>query len=96
MKRLINIVFLMVSFLVQAQVTFNAIDLDAIAKAERDANFGKLSPRAIETISNFDVKYYRCRWNINPAIREISGSVTTFFTPTEPGIDSLIFDLHQK
>lgn len=29
---------------------------------------------------NFNVDYYRCNWNINPAVRYISGSVTSYFT----------------
>ncbi|RYF90988.1 MAG: T9SS type A sorting domain-containing protein [Chitinophagaceae bacterium] len=29
---------------------------------------------------NFDVKYYRCRWQIDPAIRYINGSITVYFT----------------
>ena len=29
---------------------------------------------------NFDVKYYRCVWKLDPAVRYISGSVTIYFT----------------
>lgn len=29
---------------------------------------------------NFDVKYYRCVWELDPAVRYISGSVTVYFT----------------
>ena len=32
--------------------------------------------------NNFDVKYYRCEWEVNPAIRYISGKVTIYFTVT--------------
>lgn len=32
--------------------------------------------------NNFDVHYYRCRWEIDPAVRYISGSVTVYYTIT--------------
>jgi aminopeptidase N len=34
--------------------------------------------------NNFDVKYYRCQWELDPAVRYISGSVTVYFTTTAP------------
>ncbi|RYY69768.1 MAG: T9SS type A sorting domain-containing protein [Chitinophagaceae bacterium] len=34
--------------------------------------------------ANFDVNYYRCRWEVDPAVRYISGSVTLYFTLTAP------------
>lgn len=53
--------------------------------------------------NNFEVHYYRCNWNINPAVRQISGSVTSYFRLTQAAanivydftnqltIDSIIF-----
>ncbi|MBK7432871.1 MAG: T9SS type A sorting domain-containing protein [Chitinophagaceae bacterium] len=32
--------------------------------------------------NNFDVKYYRCDWEVNPAVRFIKGSVTIYFVMT--------------
>lgn len=32
--------------------------------------------------NNFDVHYYRCEWSVDPAIRYISGAVTSYFTIT--------------
>lgn len=32
--------------------------------------------------NNFTVSYYRCRWTIDPAVRYISGSVTSYFKTT--------------
>ncbi len=40
---------------------------------------------------NYDVKYYCCRWNINPAVNFISGNITTYFMPQSP-LDSLQLD----
>jgi aminopeptidase N len=95
MKKVLTLVFLLISGYLQSQGTFNDNDLDAIVKGERDAHAGKLSGRAHETAANFDVKWYRCYWNIDPAIREISGNVTTLFVPGAQGLDSLVLDLNQ-
>ncbi len=41
---------------------------------------------AIELITsasnNYDVKYYRCEWEVNPAVRFITGKVTLYFVVT--------------
>lgn len=41
---------------------------------------------------NFDVSYYRCAWNLDPAVRFISGSVSSYFTITS-ATASITFDL---
>ncbi len=93
MKRSILFACLLVTGLLQAQVTFNPDDLHTIAKAEQDAHAGKLTPVSPASTNNYDVNWYRCLWNIDPAIREISGNITTQFTPSGAGLDSLAFDL---
>jgi len=32
--------------------------------------------------NNYDVKYYRCEWEVNPAVRFITGKVTVYFIIT--------------
>jgi aminopeptidase N len=32
--------------------------------------------------NNYDVKYYRCEWEVNPAVRYIAGKVTVYFVIT--------------
>jgi len=85
---------LLVPALLQAQVTFHAGDLMTIVKAEQDAYAGKLFQRDPSNTDNYDVQWYKCNWNIDPPVREISGSVTTLFIPGMPGIDTLILDMN--
>lgn len=87
---------LFISALLHAQVSFNATDLAVISNEEQTANAWKLFPGSPETQTNYDVKWYRCCWNIDPGIREISGNVTTLFTPEQADIDSLVLDLSQE
>ncbi|MCE6987549.1 M1 family aminopeptidase [Dyadobacter sp. CY323] len=42
--------------------------------------------------NNFDVKYYRCEWEVDPAIRAIKGTVTTHFVTTAISND-IVLDL---
>lgn len=41
---------------------------------------------------NFDVKYYRCQWEVDPAVRFIKGIITVYFTVNIPST-SITFDL---
>jgi aminopeptidase N len=41
---------------------------------------------------NFDVKYYRCQWEVDPAVRYIKGAVTVYFTLNSPST-SITLDL---
>ena len=40
----------------------------------------------------FDVKYYRCEWTIDPAIRYISGKVTVYYV-AKTAINTISLDL---
>ena len=44
---------------------------------------GNNIPGSITSASNnYDVKYYRCEWEVNPAVRYIAGKVTVYFVIT--------------
>jgi aminopeptidase N len=95
MNRALTFVCLLFAGLLQGQAPFNADDLKAIALEERDAGARKIFPANRETSTNYDVKWYRCCWTIDPAIKEIAGNVTTLFTPVVQRLDSLAFDMNQ-
>jgi aminopeptidase N len=42
--------------------------------------------------NNFNVTFYRCEWTVDPAIRYISGAVTSYFTIVSSAAD-IVFDL---
>lgn len=48
--------------------------------------------RSSQASDNFDVKYYRCEWTIDPSVRFIEGKVTVYFT-TSIATNSISFDL---
>lgn len=74
----------------QAQADFETKDIAAMEAAAHSR-----LPMGVERVlssNNFDVNYYRCRWEIDPAVRYISGSVTTYYTITLAGT-SITLDL---
>jgi aminopeptidase N len=84
------IFFLSLSFFLQLNAQrYNTVldEMKAHARQERD-RFARLNGNQqtmnMGTLAsaNFDVKHYRCEWQIDPAIKFIAGKVTTTFTTT--------------
>jgi aminopeptidase N len=75
-------------------------DLSTIIENEKKAYSRLNSPKPLGTNqdvnfapnSNFDVKFYRCEWEVTPAIRYINGKVTVYYTITS-ATNTIIFDL---
>ncbi|MDQ6763373.1 MAG: peptidase M1, partial [Bacteroidota bacterium] len=66
--------------------------VDNIALAEGNA-YSRLSlANATSASTNFDIKYYRCEWAIDPSTRYISGKITSYFIITS-NTDNISFDL---
>ncbi len=76
-----------------AQSTDHCKDLEDIVAIER-ANHERLmsADNATAASNNFDVKYYRCEWEVDPAVRYIKGKVTVYFTITS-ATNTISFDL---
>ncbi len=76
------------AFLLLASITANAQidedrckDIKAIATMEGLAHQRLGDPQTLSIASaNFDVKYYRCEWEVDPAVRYIKGKVTIYYT----------------
>ena len=67
--------------------------IDTIASYESQS-FSRISSQNEVTAAsaNFDVKYYRCEWQIDPATRYISGKITSYFVAAS-SCDSITYDL---
>ena len=59
-------------------------DIALMEQAAHQRNMaGNISMESITSASNnYDVKYYRCEWEVNPAVRFITGKVTVYFVIT--------------
>ncbi|MEP7253016.1 MAG: M1 family aminopeptidase [Ginsengibacter sp.] len=93
MRFLLIILILFVSKVYGQEVKNYCKLIDTIAFYERQT-FSRLSSQdeATSASGNFDVKYYRCEWQVDPAIRYISGKVTSYFIVTTSS-DSITYDL---
>ncbi|MCW3084454.1 MAG: aminopeptidase [Bacteroidetes bacterium] len=43
--------------------------------------------------NNYDLKYHRCEWWVDPAVDWIKGVITSYFLPTVSGFNTMQFDL---
>ena len=95
MKKIFVLLFLVsLTPALRAQQGFDAGELDAIARGERESAASLFRPARPETGGNYDVSWYGCNWNIDPGVRIISGSVTMLFRTTGAGASSVTMDLH--
>ncbi len=88
MKIRLLICILSISLLTKAQ---NSISADTIPGLEQKAQAKKL--KALSNVgSNYDIKYHRCIWEIDPAISYIKGNITSYFKPLVTGFNQMEFD----
>jgi aminopeptidase N len=68
----------------------------ALAEQLRHARLGPTgntgTENIINAVSNFDAKYYRCEWEVDPAVRFIKGKITVYYIVTATG-NSISLDL---
>lgn len=82
--------FCSVSYAQQSQEIF---DINDIAFFESNAHNREMySKHAASASSNFDINYYRCEWETDPAVRYIKGKITSYFIITSTSY-FITFDL---
>jgi aminopeptidase N len=69
-------------------------DVESIARMEMQAHQNQFTGNMGESLAsdNFDVKYYRCEWEVDPAVRFIAGKVTVYYKVSNPA-SFIILDL---
>lgn len=81
------------TFLIKAQTPVNkykALDIPAMEQKAQAAKFRSVLSGAS---NNYDLKYHRCEWEIDPAVFYIKGAITSYFKPTVSGFNLMEFDL---
>jgi len=68
-------------------------DLHEIVDAERRNHADKLSFRSSPFTDNYDLKYHRLEWTVDPAQLYISGAVTSYFEAITADFQEVNFDL---
>jgi len=60
---------------------------------EREHHHQIIDFKANPLTQNYDLKYHRLEWEVDPAILYISGSITSYFIPTSVDFSQINFDL---
>ncbi len=89
------LIFILFGFSVLAQ-DFDPKFTDKIAKAEQRNFKLKTGFSESDNYALYDLVYQRMEWNVDPAIKYISGSVTSYFTSNTEGLNSIEFDLSSE
>src|SRR5690242_9257922 len=91
--RIFLLCLLLVSLNAFAQQNNEGKTIPDIAAMERQGHLRIAAAAAATAASaNFDVKYYRCEWEVDPAVRYIKGTVTVYYVVTV-ATNSLALDL---
>ena len=69
----------------------NYFGLEEIAKSEAKAYHNK-GLKGVPQAANYDLKYHRLEWQIDPEVYYIKGSVTSHFVPVVSGFNEIYFD----
>jgi hypothetical protein len=90
--KLILPLLILFSFTSKAQIDFQPDKTQAALIAAEQCRHSRLygeGPSGVQGLTgastNFNVHYYRCEWEVDPAIRYINGKVTVYFTMTAAG-----------
>jgi aminopeptidase N len=94
MKKIITVfVFIIYSFSSFSQIAPQKDFTDKLSAADKKIAEKFLKGPRTYNGDNYDLKYHRMNWNIDPDTLFISGEVTTYFKTTKPSVSQITFDL---
>ncbi len=71
-------------------------DMENKIQHERAHHQQTLNFKANPLTQNYDLKYHRLVWEVDPAVLYISGAITSYFVPTGDNFNQLNFDLEDN
>lgn len=74
---------------------FDPDEMDCLIECEKMRHNDVRSALGSRALDNCDIVYHRCNWQVDPAVYQIAGSVTTYFVPYASQ-SSIEFDLSQS
>ena len=84
--------FLTLGVFAQKESYYKDSYLKELIDVERNTGLKKMMLQRSPNSVNYDVKYHRLEWNVDPSQASISGTVTTYFKATE-NMNSITFDM---
>lgn len=71
---------------------FNEKEFQQLVEAEAKSYQKKQINKGVPQAVNYDLKYHRLEWQIDPEIYYITGAVTSYFVPVVAGFNEIYFD----
>jgi aminopeptidase N len=93
MKPIFTTLLIILSYYLFAQEAGHCKDPEDIAALEARAHEDLLQFRTNPFTDNYDLKYHRLEWTIDPRVYYIRGTVTSYFVPTRAGFNEINFEL---
>lgn len=93
MKTILTFLFIAICAVLNAQDDWNCKDPEDIVAMEAHAHADLLQFRTNPYTDNYDLKYHRFEWAIDPRVYYIKGTVTTYFVPTKANFKEINFEL---
>jgi aminopeptidase N len=71
-------------------VSLDEFDIPAMEQKAHEGQFRSVNSGAA---NNYDLKYHRCVWAVDPSVNYIKGAITSYFKPVANSFDKIQFDL---
>ncbi len=93
MKKILYLIICVFPLFIQAQTLQSFEEFNQLVYMESKSS--GFAPQGVYSSvpDNYDLKYHRCEWRVDPAVRYIQGSVTSYFVPKTSGLNQIYFDL---
>lgn len=91
MKAILSIVLLL-SVQIYFGQNFNQQEFDDLVEAEAKSHHKHIQNKGVPQAVNYDLKYHRLEWEVNPEVLYIKGAVTSYFKPVVVGFNDIYFD----
>ncbi|MBP7821311.1 MAG: T9SS type A sorting domain-containing protein [Saprospiraceae bacterium] len=96
-RLILHLVFFAILFVTPLFAQNTDLDADHVVCKRANAHLHQFDPlRAASTtvlVNDYDLKYYRFNWYIDPTVYAIQGSATLYFEPTADNFQTLNMDL---
>jgi hypothetical protein len=71
-------------------------NIDKLSLKDRAAHSYLKTGHSSQLVNNYDLKYHRFQWLVDPAQLAIRGSVTSYYVSTDPFMSTIQFELAQE
>ncbi len=87
------VLYLLCNFNINAQTKFPADIIEQIALSKQKTYKHTLNYKQLNSVGdNYDIKYHCLNINVDPNVRFISGSISTYFLVNQNGVSQITFD----